>query len=86
MKRPEDYTRSSFRPLAKLRIATVITGGHRMTLTLQRGRALVDTGNKLTVFELQRRNCPLSTVNKRANDHDNWSQRNVGAAYRFGKR
>lgn len=57
-----------------------------MTLTLQRGRALVDTGNKLTVFELQRRNCSLATVNKRANDHDNWSQRNVGAAYRFGKR
>ena len=35
-------------------IYTVIIGGHRMTLTLQRGRALVDTGNKGTVFELQR--------------------------------
>jgi hypothetical protein len=35
-------------------IYTVIIGGHRMTLTLQRGRALVDTGNKTTVFELQR--------------------------------
>jgi hypothetical protein len=35
-------------------IYTVVVGGHRMTLTLQRGRALVDTGNKLTVFELQR--------------------------------
>jgi hypothetical protein len=34
-------------------IYTVIIGGHRMTLTLQRGRALVDTGNKTTVFELQ---------------------------------
>jgi hypothetical protein len=35
-------------------IYAVTIGGHRMTLTLQRGRALVDTGNKLTVFELQR--------------------------------
>jgi hypothetical protein len=35
-------------------IYTVIIGGHRMTLTLQRGRALVDTGNKQAVFELQR--------------------------------
>ena len=35
-------------------IYTVIIGSHRMTLTLQRGRALVDTGNKMTVFELQR--------------------------------
>jgi len=34
-------------------IYTVVIGGHRMTLTLQRGRALVDTGNKTTVFELQ---------------------------------
>jgi hypothetical protein len=34
-------------------IYTVIISGHRMTLTLQRGRALVDTANKLTVFELQ---------------------------------
>jgi hypothetical protein len=34
-------------------IYTVIVGGHRMTLTLQRGRALVDTANKQTVFELQ---------------------------------
>jgi hypothetical protein len=34
-------------------IYTVIIGSHRMTLTLQRGRALVDTGNKTTVFELQ---------------------------------
>ena len=34
-------------------IYTVVIGGHRMTLTLQRGRALVDTGNKGTVFELQ---------------------------------
>ena len=34
-------------------IYTVTIGGHRMTLTLQRGRALVDTGNKQTVFELQ---------------------------------
>ena len=34
-------------------IYTVIIGGHRMTLTLQRGRALVDTGNKQTIFELQ---------------------------------
>jgi hypothetical protein len=34
-------------------IYTVIIGGHRMTLTLQRGRALVDTANKTTVFELQ---------------------------------
>lgn len=34
-------------------IYTIIIGGHRMTLTLQRGRALVDTGNKQTVFELQ---------------------------------
>jgi hypothetical protein len=35
-------------------IYTIIIGGHRMTLTLQRGRALVDTGNKQAVFELQR--------------------------------
>jgi hypothetical protein len=35
-------------------IYTVTIGGHRMTLTLQRGRALVDTGNKQTIFELQR--------------------------------
>jgi hypothetical protein len=35
-------------------IYRVTIGGHRMTLTLQRGRALVDTGNKQTVFELQR--------------------------------
>jgi hypothetical protein len=34
-------------------IYTVTIGGHRMTLTLQRGRALVDTANKQTVFELQ---------------------------------
>jgi hypothetical protein len=34
-------------------IYTVIIGGHRMTLTLQRGRALVDTANKGTIFELQ---------------------------------
>jgi hypothetical protein len=34
-------------------IYTVVIGGHRMTLTLQRGRALVDTGNKNTIFELQ---------------------------------
>jgi hypothetical protein len=34
-------------------IYTVIVGGHRMTLTLQRGRALVDTANKGTIFELQ---------------------------------
>jgi hypothetical protein len=35
-------------------IYTIIIGGHHMTLTLQRGRALVDTGNKQAVFELQR--------------------------------
>jgi hypothetical protein len=35
-------------------IYSVTVGGRRMTLTLQRGRALVDTGNKTTVFELQR--------------------------------
>jgi hypothetical protein len=35
-------------------IYTVMLGGHRMTLTLQRGRALVDTTSKGTVFELQR--------------------------------
>ena len=35
-------------------IYSVTIGGHRMTLTLQRGRALVDTGNKTTVFEMQR--------------------------------
>jgi len=35
-------------------IYTVTIGGRRMTLTLQRGRALVDTANKTTVFELQR--------------------------------
>jgi len=34
-------------------IYTVVAGGHRMTLTLQRGLALVDTANKQTVFELQ---------------------------------
>jgi hypothetical protein len=34
-------------------IYTVVLGGHRMTLTLQRGRALVDTTSKMTVFELQ---------------------------------
>lgn len=34
-------------------IYTVNIGGHRMTLTLQRGRALVQTANKTTVFELQ---------------------------------
>ena len=34
-------------------IYTVVLGGHRMTLTLQRGRALVDTTSKLTIFELQ---------------------------------
>jgi hypothetical protein len=54
MKRPKGCTRWIFMRSAKLRTATVIIGGHRMTLTLQRGRALVDTGNKLTVFELQR--------------------------------
>jgi hypothetical protein len=32
---------------------TVVLCGHRMTLTLQRGRALVDTTSKMTVFELQ---------------------------------
>jgi hypothetical protein len=35
-------------------IYTVTIGGHRMTLTLQRGRGLVETANKTTVFELQR--------------------------------
>ena len=35
-------------------IYTITIGGRRMTLTLQRGRALVDTTSKLTVFELQR--------------------------------
>jgi hypothetical protein len=35
-------------------IYTVLLGGHRMTLTLQRGRALVDTTSKMTIFELQR--------------------------------
>jgi hypothetical protein len=35
-------------------IYAVTIGGRRMTLTLQRGRGLVDTGNKTTVFELQR--------------------------------
>jgi hypothetical protein len=34
-------------------IYSVTVGGRQMTLTLQRGRALVDTGNKTTVFELQ---------------------------------
>jgi len=34
-------------------IYSVTIGTHRMTLTLQRGRALVDTANKTTVFELQ---------------------------------
>jgi hypothetical protein len=37
-------------------IYSVTVGGRRMTLTLQRGRALVDTGNKSTVFELQQSN------------------------------
>lgn len=35
-------------------IYAVTIGGRRMTLTLQRGRGLVDTGNKTTIFELQR--------------------------------
>ncbi len=35
-------------------IYSVTVGGHRMTLTLQRGRALIDTSNKNTIFELQR--------------------------------
>jgi hypothetical protein len=35
-------------------IYTIIIGSRRMTLTLQRGRALVDTTSKLTIFELQR--------------------------------
>jgi len=35
-------------------IYSVTVGGRQMTLTLQRGRALVDTGSKSTVFELQR--------------------------------
>jgi hypothetical protein len=34
-------------------IYTVVIGSHRMTLTLQRGRALVDTANKDTILELQ---------------------------------
>jgi len=34
-------------------IYAVTMGNRRMTLTLQRGRGLVDTTNKLTVFELQ---------------------------------
>jgi hypothetical protein len=35
-------------------IYSVTIAGQRLTLTLQRGRALVDTGNKNTVFELQK--------------------------------
>ncbi len=35
-------------------IYSVTIGGRRMTLTLQRGRGLVDTGNKLSIFEMQR--------------------------------
>ncbi|WP_260734751.1 hypothetical protein [Tunturiibacter lichenicola] len=34
-------------------VYSVTIGGRRMTLTLQRGRALVDTASKSTVFELQ---------------------------------
>jgi hypothetical protein len=35
-------------------IYTITIGARRMTLTLQRGRGLIDTGSKLTIFELQR--------------------------------
>jgi hypothetical protein len=35
-------------------IYTVTIGGHRLTLTLQRGRALIQTNNQTTVFELQK--------------------------------
>lgn len=35
-------------------IYSVVIGGHRMTLTLQHGRALVETANKTTVFEMQK--------------------------------
>ncbi len=35
-------------------IDTVTVAGRRLTLTLERGRGLVDTAHKLTVFEMQR--------------------------------